>query len=953
MDEYLLNLFFHDELLKDILKLLSCISETNIYNQSIRSTFFMNAVEIEEAVSSLALEEFDDIEFPYKFLSAFGNNKTTIKKLRSGTTNKSSMGGVLQRNNIHIQTCEQGNVDTSLNLLKESSETKRAKARFILSTDGKYMSSEDLFTGETISCEYKNFAEYFGFFLPLSGISPEPQIKENSIDIKATGRLNKLYLELLKNNPDLDSPERKEEMNHFMARLIFCFFAEDICIFGNNISFTKTIEQISDRNSSNTSQIISKIFDAMNMPTEKKKENNFPKWAIKFPYVNGGLFSKKISIPNFSKIARSYLFHLGNLDWQKINPDIFGSMIQVVVEVEERGNLGMHYTSVPNILKLLNPLFLNNIRESLENSKGNKRKLLILRNRISKIRVFDPACGSGNFLVIAYKELRKLEDDINRELGELGKKSIIPLTNFRGIEIRNFSCEIARLALIIAEYQCNVIYLGQKEALLEFLPLENKNWITFGNALEMNWENICPAKGEQIQHEKDIVFPQDNFMPTINFKNAGGEVYICGNPPFLGSQRQSKEQKSDLKLVFENYLKLWKKLDYVSAWFMKAALYCNGQSNTSAAFVATNSICQGWHVSILWEAILKEKQEIIFAYRSFKWSNLASHNAGVTVVIVGIANSSNKKKLLFYKENENELVQKECKNISPYLTNGPNIIVHPRMKPLNNLGEMSLGSMPNDNGFLILSASESNEAIKKYEVNEKFIKPFLGAQEFIKGEEKRCIWLDEKDYEEAKQNNWLKERFLEVEKYRLSSRRQATKKLAKFPYRFGEVRQSGNEKCIIMPSVSSENREYLPVGIANSGTIISNRNYAIFNSELWNMAILASKLHYVWIRSVCSRLEMRISYSNQIGWNAFPIPNLTTQNKSDLTSSAKEILLARESHFPKTISDIYDSKNIPENVILAHQINDEILERIYIGRCFKNDTERLEQLFQLYVQALN
>ena len=443
----------------------------------------MNAIEIEEAISNLAEQAFDAASFPYAFLEAFGNKATTIKRLKSGSSNKSDIGGVLQTNNIHIAVCAEGangenTVTATLNTLKASPATAKAKAKFTLATDGITLEAEDLTTNETVACDYKDFPNHFGFFLPLAGITTVKQIRDNAFDIRATSRLNRLYVELLKNNADWGTSERRHDMNHFMARLIFCFFAEDTDIFNGDNLFTATIEQMSARDSSNTHEVISEIFRSMNTKTADRKKENIRSWADGFPYVNGGLFSGSTEVPHFTKIARSYLLHVGNLDWKQINPDIFGSMIQAVADDEERGALGMHYTSVPNILKVLNPLFLDDLREQLEQAEENPRKLLNLRKRMSNIRVFDPACGSGNFLVIAYKQMREIEAKINRLRGEKDRPTDIPLTNFRGIELRDFPAEIARLALIIAEYQCDLLYRGQKLALAEFLPLDAENWIT-------------------------------------------------------------------------------------------------------------------------------------------------------------------------------------------------------------------------------------------------------------------------------------------------------------------------------------------------------------------------------------------------------------------------------------------------------------------------------------------
>ncbi|MGJ3248278.1 MAG: DNA methyltransferase [Elainellaceae cyanobacterium] len=1136
----------------------------------------MNAVEIEEAVSQLAESPFDPNEFPFAFLEAFGNKTTTIKKLKSkrGGSNKSDMGGVLQRNNIHLKVCPEGTVTDTLTALRESPANTKHKAKFILATDGSTLEAENLADGETIACDYPDFHDHFGFFLPLAGITTVRQIRENAFDIKATSRLNRLYVELLKTNPDWDTAERRQEMNHFMARLIFCFFAEDTNIFHSDGLFTQTVAQMSASDASNTHEVLAEIFRAMSTQLEEREAANIRNWAEVFPYANGGLFSphplsrsgrgaggeglqedsphplspspksgeggqdpaplsrsgreaggegqyweippalkKKMTevarqfrkeptpsegilwqalrgrklegrkfkrqqpigafivdffcgaerlivevdggihasqqeadqqrqellealglrvirvsselvetnldealaivrqgfnphpltpsprtgeggqdpaplsrsgrgvggegqraaggegqraaggegqraaggegpiVPRFSRIARSYLLHVGNLDWTKINPDIFGSMIQAVADDEERGALGMHYTSVPNILKVLNPLFLDDLRAQLEAAGDNPRKLLNLRKRMARIRVFDPACGSGNFLVIAYKEMRAIEAEINRRRGEPDLKSEIPLTNFRGIEIRHFSCEVARLALIIAEYQCNVLYRGQREALLEFLPLKDDNWITCGNALRLDWLSICPPTGTGVKLVEDDLFSTPLEQTEIDFDNEGGETYICGNPPYVGSKWQSKEQKDDLKHVFEGRTKKWKSLDYVSGWFMKAADY-GMQTRSAAAFVATNSICQGQQVPILWPLIFETGYEISFAHTSFKWANLASHNAGVTVVIIGISNQAGRTRKLFISSDDNT-ISKETENINAYLIDAPNIEVKAERTPLSERAIMQFGNHPYYGAALVISIDEAQKILADVPEASRFIRPFYGSNEFISASPRACLWVREEEFDEASQIPQFSAKFAEVVKSRSKVKQdKAAQKLATTPYRFRD-QFVAESHTLVVPRVSSENREFLPVGLLSERAIVQEKAFALYDAPLWNMALIASRLHWVWIGTVCVRLEMRFSYSNTLGWNTFPIPKLTEQNKADLTRCAEDILLAREHYFPATIADMYDPTRMDTEFPLvraAHDRNDEVLERIYIGRRFKNDTERLEKLFELYTK---
>lgn len=913
----------------------------------------MNAVEIEEAITLLAEQAFDAETFPFAFLEAFGNKATTIKRLKSdvkGSTNASDLkdeSAVLQRNNIHILVCPEGETEGTLNKLRESPSTTKAKAKFILATDGKYFEAEDLIGGESVACNYESFPDYFGFFLPLAGFSTVKQIRDSSFDIRATSRLNRLYVELLSKNSDWDTPERRHDMNHFMARLIFCFFAEDTDIFSGQGLFTDTVARMSDGNSSNTHEVIGELFRAMNTKLEHRKKDGIKNWADKFPYVNGGLFSGSTETPRFSKIARSYFLHVGSLDWTQINPDIFGSMIQAVADDDERGNLGMHYTSVPNILKLLNPLFLDDLREQLEQAGDNGRKLLNLRKRISNIRVFDPACGSGNFLVIAYKQMREIEAEINNRRYELDQPTEIPLTNYRGIELRDFPAEIARLALIIAEYQCDLLYRGKKLALVEFLPLDSENWITSGNALRLDWLSICPPTGTSVKMAGDDLFETPFDQAEIDFENEGGETYICGNPPYIGRKYQSDEQKTELKQAFQGRTKDTLSLDYVTGWFMKAADYMR-HTAAESAFVATNSICQGIQVSALWKAIFNQGCHISFAYPSFKWSNLASNNAGVTVSIIGLT-TNNAVRRLFSLDDGNTSVR-EVKNINAYLAAADNVFVGAKSKVVDERTPMQFGNHPYYANALMLKPAEARGLLEIYPEAKQFIRPLYGAKEFIDCTPRHCIWIKEDVLEIATNIPEIKQRLDEVLKVRSEKKKDnQAQKLVATPYRFRDQYEA-KKSLLIVPIVSSENRAYLPVGIASRNSIVHNKAFALYDAPLWNMALIASRLHWVWIGTVCARLEMRFSYSNTLGWNTFPVPKLTENNKSDLTCCAEDIILAREAHFPATIADLYDPATMPENLRLAHERNDEVLERIYIGRKFKNDTERLEKLFDLYTQ---
>ncbi|PTQ12673.1 lactate dehydrogenase [Sphingomonas oleivorans] len=906
----------------------------------------MNAVEIEEAVSALAERPFDAEEFPFAFLAAFGNKDTTIKRLRAakGSTNASDLpGGVLQRNNIHIAVAAPGAVTQTLAALRASPATAKAKAKFILATDGDTFEAEDVDSGETVACPYADFPNHFGFFLPLAGITTVKQIRESSFDIRATGRLNRLYVELLKDNPDWGAADRRPDMNHFMARLIFCFFAEDTDIFHRSYPFTGTVEKMSDRDSSNTHEVIGELFRAMNTPIAEREAAGIARWANPFPYVNGGLFSGSLAVPRFSKIARSYLLHIGNLDWTKINPDIFGSMIQAVADDEERGALGMHYTSVPNILKVLNPLFLDDLRARLEEAGDNSRMLLNLRRRMARIRVFDPACGSGNFLVIAYKEMRAIEAEVNKRRGEADRASEIPLTNFRGIELRDFPAEVARLALIIAEFQCDVLYRGQKLALAEFLPLNAQNWITCGNALRLDWLSACPPTGTGVKLIGDDLFRTPLDQAQIDFENEGGETYICGNPPYRGSSWQTNEQKSDLEYVSGGKIKSWKSLDYVAGWFIKAALYLKSATGRFS-FVATKSICEGEQAPILWPFVFERGLEIEFAHTSFNWANLASNKAGVTVVVVGVGSGSSEKRI--YEGSAYRTVDV----IGPYLAPGSQAIVSKTMQPIGPQSKMLRGNMPTDGGNFLLSADEAHASLLKDIVSDGFIRPFMGASEVLNGRPRFCIWIESHELDRAMAIPFIRQRVESVREMRRSSSAPTTRNTKVPPYRFMQIEGVSEKFSIAIPAITSENRDFLPIALLPGEVILSNKCYALYDAPLWNLALASSSLHRIWIGTVCARMRSDYSYSNTLGWNTFPVPTLTEKNKADLTRCAENILLAREAHFPATIADLYDPDDMPADLREAHERNDEVLERIYIGRRFRNDTERLEKLFDLYTK---
>lgn len=923
----------------------------------------MNAVEIEEAVSQLVAEPFDAAEFPYQFIAAFGAKKTTVDRLRKGDSNQSDVGGVLQRNNIHIAVAPAGGVQDALAALRASPRTASNKAKFILATDGDTVEAEDRGGGDVIACAYADLPNHFATFLPLAGISTVKEIKNNPVDIKATGRLNKLYVTLLSDNPDWATEDRRPALNQFMARLIFCYFAEDTGIFNGEGLFTATVAQMSeaghgtgDAQWGNTHEVLQQLFLAMETPV--KHEGNFDgrhrraanirPYADVFPYVNGGLFTEAGECPRFSRTARAYLLSAGELDWKEINPDIFGSMIQAVADDGERGELGMHYTSVPNILKVLNPLFLDDLRGGLEAAGGSRQKLRNLRKRLATIRVFDPACGSGNFLVIAYKKMREIEAAIVEQLGGEDslkldeRRSVIPLSNFYGIEIKGFAAEIARLALLIAEFQADCLYLSQQEARAMVLPLHKTGQITVGNALRVDWLEVCPPVRAVAGAEHDLGGPTGRLAleESVLGDGASVETYICGNPPYVGDKVQTADQKGELKSLLPPKQDI-KSIDYIAGWFWKASDFV--QFGGTFAFVSTNSICQGVQVPLIWRPIFARGLVIRFAHESFLWGNSAAKNAQVTCVIVGVGHDQPGERCIISNK-----MRTVVPHINAYLTAGRNVIVEKASTPIASTAIMFGGNIPRDQGNLLLEPDEAENLLLEYPKARYLISPLLGSKEFINGLQRFCLWIEDDQADLALSIPPIADRLARVRAYRLNGSERGQAGL-KTPYKF-ERTITGTQHTIIVPSVSSERRNYLPCGLLEPNVRVSNLALALYDAPLWNMALVASRLHLTWVATVCGKMKSDFRYSNTMGWNTFPAPKLTEQDKADLTRTAENILLAREAHFPATIADLYDPKDMPDDLRRAHDENDEVLERIYIGRRFRNDTERLEKLFDLYTK---
>lgn len=900
-------------------------------------------IEATDALERLGQRGTSAQEFVYDLLRIFAHwGDGQVRRAKEGPGNASKDGRTLVVKDLIAYRPMDADSDISafydeIKAMRDDPKIAKHLPRLYVVSDGKRVVAVD----PKINDEYNNTVDAlwrdFEFLTPLAGIEKVQHAAEAEADVKSAELMAKLFDDIRRYN-DIRNPDTVHALNVFMSRLLFCFFAEDTGLFPGENLFTDTLRNHTKEDGSDLSEFIDRAFLIMSTNDEAARAV-LPKLYSVFPYVNGGLFREHFPIPRLSRRARRLILNCGDYNWREINPDIFGSMIQAVVTPEQRAGLGMHYTSVPNIEKVIRPLFLDSLNEEFEAACAEARekmaqkisyelatqRLKSLLDRLSKIKFFDPACGSGNFLIISYKRLRELEIRIWEALRDIAPVAVIPfptitLTQFYGIELDEYACDTATLSLWLAEHQMNVLFRDAFGVQPETLPLKPSGHIVCDNACRLDWDAVCPHT------------PSD-------------EVYIMGNPPYLGSSLQDSEQKEDMKIAIGDICKGYKKLDYIAVWFIKAAEYCK-QSDASYAFVSTNSISQGEQVALLWPIIFNNGLEIKFAYTSFKWSNNAKSNAAVTVVIIGVGNKSkNTKKKLF--SDTIRIVE----NINPYLNSGADLIVKAAYSPLNGMQEMTYGCKANDDGNLILEQYEIDKLLREYPVAEKFIKPLMGSLEFIRDEHRFCLWIDDVDFSEAYSIPPIRDRIERNRIYRQNGSAEA-KRLAERPHQFREhyhISERSKEK-ILVPRVSSERREYIPIGYVDKDTIISDSAFAVYDAEKWLFALLTSKMHNLWVRAVGGRLKTDIRYSATLCYNTFPFPKLTEAQKKELSILADNIITVREENYFLTLGEMYNPETMPEDLRKAHHQLDLAVERIYRAEPFASDEERLAHLFKLYAK---
>ncbi|MFV8195291.1 class I SAM-dependent DNA methyltransferase [Streptococcus hyovaginalis] len=908
----------------------------------------LTITEIEDKVQYLVNHPNLEIFF-YDFLSLYQFPKATLTRLRKEKGNHI-------KNKVLFEVVKgERSVVAEVASLEASLKGKKSIPRYLIVTDFEHFAAKDTKTADTLNIAFSDLPTYADFFLAWNGVEKVDYAKENPADIKAAERFTRFYDELKKINHFDDRSQEEKEFNLFLIRLLFLFFAEDTEIMKKGI-FTNAIKTRSREDGSDLNILFNHIFASLDIANRLSQES----WLQEFPYVNGKLFTDASTNLVFDKKTRKLILEAGELlNWNEINPDILGAMIQTVASSEHRSSSGMHYTSVENIMKVIKPLFLDELtanfqaivdkinenedkditeRTRRENRAAYEKEVSTLHERLSKIKFFDPACGSGNFLIITYKELRRLEIRLLKALRELrqdGKidffeTSKISLNQFYGIELDDFAHEVARLSLWIAEYQMNLEALNEINLQSAFLPLRDAGNITQGNALRLDWATVVPH------------------TPT-------DEIYLIGNPPYIGAKLQNKEQKEDLRLTIGEQFK-YKKMDYIAGWFYKGIDFIN-TSNSKLAFVTTNSIFQGEQVAFIWQPVLS-KMEIEFAYTSFKWGNSAANNAGVTVAIVGLANKSNAsyQKYIF----DETLVRQTVTHINPYLASGEDILVESSNNPINRLPKMVFGSMPRDGGHLIISdLNERNKIVEGNPDLEPFIKRYIGSEEYIKDKPRYVFWLNKEEYQTVQNNSLLSLRIKGVAQARMSSPAKSTQDAAKTPYAFvqkGEwdeaystFKQSDADEFVqlLVPRVSSESRDYVPMGFVGEDTIISDSAMAVYNAPVYLLGLLMSRLHMTWLRAIGGKLETRYRYSAGLVYNTFPVPELSTKRKNQIEEQVFEILDLRE-ELGGTLAELYHRDTMPQALREAHQVLDGIVERAYKETPFISDEERLSHLLKRY-----
>lgn len=923
--------------------------------------------DVQRNVAELANRESYDVDILYELLAAYGRASSAITKLRQGSLNlaENKEHDVLQRGVVYFRhITDSSKLRSTLEELEQDPLVVRYNPRYLIVTDYDKLVAIDTKKDTRLDINLRDIDRDVDFFYGWTGDEITDEKTEAVADRRAADKMQELYSEIERVNAErLADPHAnfRHDLNVFFSRLLFCFFAEDTRVFSydEKAIFTGSIKDYTQTDGSDLDTFLRTLFDALD--TEDKSGYTSP--FSKFPYVNGTIFDTKkhsIGIPKFNAQARKLILDCGNLNWSEINPDIFGSMFQSIVDEAQRHTHGQHYTSVPNIMKTIEPLFLDELREEFDRYYDNPSKLIRLWERISKIKVFDPACGSGNFLIIAYKEMRKIEHAIIERLlvGSFLEKSFqnklssqIKLDNFYGIEIDDFPHEIAILSLYLAKHQMNIEFEKQFGREIKLIPLKDNANIIHGNAARLDWNDVCPNVPHAVgipstanQQSSLVGFEDENEQQEL-VKEEYDEIYLIGNPPYQGGKKKSADQSKDYEIVFDG-IKYSKNLDYISLWVVKTARYIS-KTDAKASIVSTNSIVQGEHIANLWPFVYELDVEISFAYTSFKWSNNASNAAAVTCVIVGLqyakSTKATKEKKLYSLG-----VMRAASNINAYLADSPDVIVSPRTSALSKIPQMVYGNMPLEGNYLKLTQEEKDSIITQYPEADAFIRPMIGGKTLVDGGSRYCLWIEDDDLMRASMIPPIKERIEGSREFRLGGG-DVAKTLADKAHQF-RYRKMAKNSMIVTPCTTTGNRDYIPSAFFSSEYVTDNSVQVIFDSPTFVFGIVSSKMHMIWMQAVAGRLQDNYRYSAQLVYNTFPIKPLTEDEQKHLDILSRNVLFARENHSELTLSQLYNPSKMPDDLREAHAELDLAVDRLYRAKPYNSDEERLADLFALYEQ---
>ncbi|HNW90970.1 MAG TPA: N-6 DNA methylase [Bacteroidales bacterium] len=875
--------------------------------------------------------------FLYEFFNVFGISQRKVATFEHKVKKLDDHDGyidMLWKGTLLVEMKSRGrNLDKAFDQAKEYLQKlpQHELPKYILVSDFDVLRLTDLEENTTNEFHLKDFISNIHLFGFIAGYQKRTYKEEDPVNIKAAELMGKLHDRLKAIGYSGHALER------YLVRLLFCLFSEDTGIFEKGL-FKDYIEQKTKEDGSDLAYHMAAIFDVLNKPRESRFTNMDESLAA-FPYVNGKLFEEALPMASFDTNMRKTLLESCDLDWGKISPAIFGSLFQSVMDDKARRNLGAHYTSEKNILKLIKPLFLDNLWKEFESAKGDKNALKKLQQKISNLRILDPACGCGNFLIIAYRELRLLEMEIVKQLlgkqqvTDIGSYFMMDVDRFYGIEYEDFPAQIAQVAMWLIDHQMNMKAGIQFGNYFTRLPLKKSATIIQGNSLQTDWQSLI----EPIPWEKE--------EPKFN--------YILGNPPFVGSKMMSQQQRDEVCLMFNNTSGCGV-LDYVTAWYAKAAKYLNEYSrselqNTRVAFVSTNSISQGEQVGLLWHFLMTTYDiKINFAHNTFRWSNEARGIAAVYCVIIGFSNyDTPNKRIYVYDDIKGDPHEISVSKINPYLVEGNNVFIMHRQKPISDVPEICFGNMPLDGGNLLLTDEEKSELLKKEPDVSKFIKPLISAREFLNNEKRWCLWLVNAEPSELRKLPLTLKRIEKVKQFRLSSIAPSTQKFSSTPSLFRDRNNPGN--FILIPSTSSENRKYIPFGFLSNYEIANNSCHIIPNGSLYHFGILTSEMHMSWVKYVCGRLKSDFRYSKDIVYNNYPWPETPSEKQIKTIEEAAQKVLDVRAEFPgSSLADLYDPLTMPPALVKAHNALDKAVDLCYRPQPFINETKRIEFLFELY-----